>query len=494
MSIKKTLALLVLCIMVVFTVTACGESPLDVLKQGTKDCVNSLKTGGGLAGADLEAFLGMESSDSVLGEKTIEAELDMGGDNGKIKMKQSSLTNEDKGEAALELTVSAQGEEMVSGAYFTGSDVIIKSADAEKPMIKYTMPEEAAAALKGQEPVEKLRLALLQEPQKYDGSGWEGGIDSAIESFAAEKTDDDVKVAEEKKITLRGKEVTAEYFSMSVEGSNAAETMKAMAEAMNSSAAANDLMTSADNLGSETGVNSLENLIKTIDAGNAKEMSLMIGVIRYEETVIGMDLEFKAPEGVMTINTVNWQNDKERDIRTSVRYFDNRGFDTAEVIAAGDGDKYNETNTQKIFTAGEKSASTNDMTATNTYGDGKFSKEFKTDFWDSGSVSDGEDMSGTITGTYEGTEKDGTTEGSFSGSIKVKGSDGGDVAYTGTSKISKDAPSITIPEFVAGSGKKVSSVADLHKAMGSNADKFASYNYAKQTMQAMMLMFMGQSM
>ena len=186
MSIKKTLALLVLCIMVVFTVTACGESPLDVLKQGTKDCVNSLKTGGGLAGADLEAFLGMESSDSVLGEKTIEAELDMGGDNGKIKMKQSSLTNEDKGEAALELTVSAQGEEMVSGAYFTGSDVIIKSADAEKPMIKYTMPEEAAAALKGQEPVEKLRLALLPEPQKYDGSGWESGIDSALESFVAD--------------------------------------------------------------------------------------------------------------------------------------------------------------------------------------------------------------------------------------------------------------------------------------------------------------------
>ncbi len=138
---------------------------------------------------------------------------------------QESAYDKKTGDTFYEFSYSTGGDALGSGGiYFVGNEMLIKTLDSEKPMIRYEMDDDQAEGLKDTSATERFAY-ILQGEESSEGEDWEQAAEDFADEYLSELADEDVYVDNDRG-ELLGEFVDWEALTISSEGSDAVELLE----------------------------------------------------------------------------------------------------------------------------------------------------------------------------------------------------------------------------------------------------------------------------
>lgn len=498
--------LLVVVFLSTLLLSACGEkeaaaelpaSPVDIAAVSIETLMNQFRTESASGGFSLDAFLGLDAT--VLQSKQSILDLTLvSPDNQGIHYRQSALIAAND-EAAFEMELATDEEAYRSGVYFGGNEMLIRFADVNQPMIRYALSAEGAAALAGQPPLKRYMACLASaDPGAMLSAGWDSHWQKLREYLQENLNDTDVSQGD-MELTIAEQAIPIATYGLQLGGKPATDIMRCFYEAWNGDADVRSFVCLADNVTERAaGAQSPQTTLSLLDAailnnqGNEwadSALTLTIGVL--DEAPVYLDLLYSLPEGAFALTVTFWGDGKAKQTEIRLRALDGSGFNLRD-LNRDDGGVFNQETVQTLYRPGGVPAATNRLTAVNTYESGGLSKTFSNEY----RVIDSEDGQESLTlakGEYTHTEADGEVNGVFSGRLTMEAQDAEPTTmdYSGKLLLAEQAGQVTIPEFIAGSGREISDHPALLAALlKDQAPAYGAMPYSQQMMLATMALML----
>ncbi len=219
-------------------------------------------------------------------------------------------------------------------------------------------------------------------------------------------------------------------------------------------------LTTASEQADEDSVEALASVESVInDEAKLAETKLTSKVYVDNETILACNMTFETPDGNFIINNQYAIDKNSKDITTKTVYISGLEMTSTHVLTT-DGDTENEKQTYVMSQANPKET----LEVINESKAVKAGDDYTKDF----TISYTSDEEGVITtanstGKYEATNSEGTVNGTFSGTADSNDPTEGKQTfnYSGTTLMSDKDPEVTIPTFLADSGKEFTDVNEL---------------------------------
>ena len=166
-----------------------------------------------------------QTKDSHTTFRTTSIESDAMGDQ-EFELQQIYSYDASSGDASYEFSVSTGDTPMgTTGIYFQGDEFIYSPMDPSAPMVRYEMDPLLTKALKGYDAVDKYALMLLDE-ETFDNADWKAATNDFYET-ALKDLEQERFVKDKEVLTILGKEQKCDTISLTVDGAEAENLLKA---------------------------------------------------------------------------------------------------------------------------------------------------------------------------------------------------------------------------------------------------------------------------
>ncbi|NLF80136.1 MAG: hypothetical protein GX572_02965 [Clostridia bacterium] len=503
---KKTTLLAWLLAMVFLSMpvlAACGEkekaaetptSPIDIAAVSIETLMNQLRTESASGGFSLDSFLGLDaavlhSRQSILDVALTNPEADSA-----MNYRQSAIIAAND-EAAFEMEMDNGEEAYRSGVYFSGNEMLVRFADVNKPMIRYALSDDSAAALAGQPPLKRYMACLAApDPGLMLGGGWESQWAQLAGHLGENLTDADIEQGE-MELMIQDQSLSIATYHLQLAGKPATDSMRCCFDAWNGDADVRSFICLADNVAERESAQTTLSLLEAAMLHNQGDdwansaLALTIGMLN--DTPVYLDLLYALPQGEFALTMTFWGEGKAKQTEIRLRTLDGSGFNLRDQNRDG-GDVFNQETVQTLYRPGGVLAATNTLTADNIYESGGLSKTFSNTYRLI-DADDGEESLTVAAGEYAHTDNNGEINGVFSGRLTMDAQDSDPMImnYSGKIFLSGQAGQVKIPEFIAGSGREISDHPALLAALlKDQASAYGPMPYSQQMMLATMALML----
>lgn len=188
-----------------------------------------------------------QTKDSHTTFRTTSIESDAMGDQ-EFELQQIYSYDASSGDASYEFSVSTGDTPMgTTGIYFQGDEFIYSPMDPSAPMVRYEMDPLLTKALKGYDAVDKYALMLLDE-ETFDNADWKAATDDFYETALAD-LDKERFVKDKEVLTILGKEQKCDTISLTVDGAEAENLLKAFMDLLKLEASTEETEKQFENYG-----------------------------------------------------------------------------------------------------------------------------------------------------------------------------------------------------------------------------------------------------
>lgn len=466
MNMKKVLTVILIMSTSLFIMTSCGggdekkssfpTDPLEIVTYGINDSMSVIKEEASDSMLNLSSYMGLEESD--LEKPEVNINFDIKNDEGDVSIFYKALNNTKSKDATLALGLSADGQNMQTSVNFTGDDMIMSFLSTSEPMVKYSMPSDKTNSISDLDPLSRYVAALELEPAEESKDTWDADLSKFTDGLSTNLTSENVEKTTEA-ITHKGEEIEASTYTLTAADAAASEALKDLFNALNSDEDMNSLTTASEQA-DEDSVEALASVESVInDEAKLAETKLTSKVYVDNETILACNMTFETPDGNFIINNQYAIDKNSKDITTKTVYISGLEMTSTHVLTT-DGDTENEKQTYVMSQANPKGTLEliNESKAVKAGDD--YTKDFTISYT---SDEEGVITTANSTGKYEATNSEGTVNGTFSGTADSNDPTEGKQTfnYSGTTLMSDKDPEVTIPTFLADSGKEFTDVNEL---------------------------------
>ena len=210
-------------------------------------------------------------------------------ESGNIVMSVESSLDAATGDSAMVASVQAGNEvAQSSGVYFTGNTMLIKKANAEKPMIQHTLDPSVAESFKSLSSIERFMRVLSDTTKpKMTDEEWSKAIEAFLQSVTASAQETNY-VSEQQAVTVAGTSQDCTSTTLTLSGENAISAVRGMATLISLDPSFKAFFISQYLLDEETyGVTGMDGVLRDLDAMTPEErneMTLTFKTLQGEKT------------------------------------------------------------------------------------------------------------------------------------------------------------------------------------------------------------------
>jgi hypothetical protein len=374
------------------------------------------------------------------------------------------------GSSSMSISIKENGETLASGGiYFTDNVLLIKKADVEQPMIRHELDPAMVDSYKSLPALERF-MRLLSEPTKPKMSDdeWLAAIDSYLQSVAAIAGDDNY-VMENQSSTFAGIEEDCTAITLTLQGGDAADTVRGLAELLSRDPSLKALFVSQDMTDEDSyGITGMDGLLRDLGALTPEErdaLNLTFKILLGEHSSA---LYISAQTGSKSTSLLLrfFAQGYARQIDITFTGFDGGGVKLNDLMSPEGGDNYAGQLVYEDISPGGKRHEYTEVTSQNIITEGSYTAwlEFKY------SRADGEDMSPfDVNGTYDYTQwKSGQSITGESSGVSTMTMDGSPASFNVSVALDQDenGSAVNVPQFMEGVGVSTSDPAGLYAALG----------------------------
>ena len=386
------------------------------------------------------------------------------------KMKTVSLMDAGSGDAAFTIAAVAGSETKGEGGmYFAGDAMLLRRADASKPIIRFVPNAALTASYKEQSALSRAGLALSKEQKPVQSKDeWAQRITSFAALVLSQSADADYAEGTAD-LTLPGGSGSAQTIEFSLSGEKARAVLTDYVTMLSENGGISNMVNSLETADQkDTNVTRLDALKQAIQSGEAQMKAVLLS---YEDQPVGVDMSFTVDGSENAWRLLFYEKGFERRNEISFQFGDGALMSLTDTNASAGGDSYTgEMSAEMVNFNGENVKITFASQSTNT--DALY------------------DMTGTISFTQT-TKEDGSKTVPITVAWKQQKNASGGVDATGSMQATDPEENTTtdtaitygktyediaieVPQFIEGSGISAATREEVLKELDMDVEQFDS--------------------
>lgn len=383
-----------------------------------------------------------------------------------------------------------------SGIYFTGNTILIKKADAEKPMIQHTLDPGVAASYKSLTAIERFSRVLSDTTKsQMTDDEWSSAIDTYMQSVTASAQETNY-VSEPQSATLAGSAVDCTATTLTLTGENAISATRGMATLISLDPSFKSYFVSQYLLDAETyGITGMDGVLRDLDALTPEERSAMTLTFKTLQGENASCVYLNAVTGAksMTLLFKFYKDGYAKENVISFTGFDGSGVNMNEINSPAGGDNYTGQIIYDDIAPGGIPQEHSEIATQSTITQSNFATKAQLIYsraaaGDMGAM----DFSATLDYSQQKTAQG--TSGTSTGTFTI--TDEGEAQTLNLSMTLEQLnapPPISAPQFIPAAGVSTTDQASLYAALvnddGSNSDAFNRAPATARSIAAFMFVF-----
>ncbi|NPV92606.1 MAG: hypothetical protein HPY50_17710 [Firmicutes bacterium] len=376
------------------------------------------------------------------------------------------------GESSIEMAAKMGKEAAQTGGhYFKGDSLIVKKADASKPMVMYKQADLASPALAKVSALEKLNYIVSgKKPGSSSTDEWAktlSGYTNVIKQKAQDTDFTKVSVTEE----LPGGAQQCDAVELKLTGAKAVDLLTTLLTTVKDDSDLQGIVGSNMQSDGFSLKGSLDKL-NGMDAAEKESLSLQWQSISLGDKPVGMNLVVKTNKRDFNFKLIDYTKDREQKHSLDYKLFNGDRFSSTLMNTNTGGDKYKGTLTVATSKGSEKGDVSSEYTS--TMNDTAFNIDGTFKFSQNGGKS-GDINIPAASGTYSMKQnKQSKDQVTTAGTLEIKVSQDGkdqsvnvslnqEINYT-------DSVTINAPQWIEGAGTTTTTKEEFYKALGIEPD------------------------